>query len=170
MKHPIGAVAAAVILALSAPATLSAAPAGQPPSRSSPSASAPTRGNASDQRLINQYCLGCHNARTKAGGFVLEGLDVTQPSAHAEEWEKVIRKLRGGLMPPTGRPRPDEATYRALRTSIESRLDALASQRPNPGRSETAHRLNRIEYANAVRDLLAVEINAADLLPADDSS
>ncbi len=101
---------------------------------------------------------------------MLEGLDVTRVADHPEAWEAVVRKLRGGLMPPTGRPRPDEAAYEGLRLSIQSRLDAAAGARPDPGRTEIAHRLNRIEYANAVRDLLAVEINASDLLPADDSS
>ena len=116
------------------------------------------------------YCLGCHNARTKAGDLVLEGMDLAQVSEHADAWEKVVRKLRGGLMPPAGMPRPDDATYTRLRTSIERRLDRAGSVRPDPGRTEVAHRLNRLEYTNAIRDLLAVEINAPDLLPADDSS
>jgi len=93
-----------------------------------------------------------------------------QPGHDVEAWEKVVRKLRGGLMPPAGLPRPDVASYAALRRSLETRLDAHAVAHPDPGRTETAHRLNRLEYANAVRDLLAVEINAPDLLPADDSS
>jgi len=158
----------AAVLGLMAGAGVPAAsPSQSPLARPAPSND---RAPSTDQALIDRYCVGCHNARTKSGGFVLEGLDVSQPADHAEAWEKVVRKLRGGLMPPVGRPRPDEATYRALRTSIESRLDTLARTNPNPGRSETAHRLNRFEYTNAVRDLLAVEINAADLLPADDSS
>ena len=125
---------------------------------------------AGEQALISRYCLGCHNARTKSGGFVIQDLDVTNPGRDAEAWEKVVRKLRGGLMPPAGMPRPDDTAYGALRTSIEARIDVAATAHPDPGRTETAHRLNRLEYANAVRDLLAVETNAADLLPADDSS
>jgi hypothetical protein len=129
-----------------------------------------TAESPNEQTLVNRYCLGCHNARTKSGGFVLEGLDPTRAADHAEAWEKVVRKLRGGLMPPAGRPRPDEAVYARLRSSIEGQLDRASQAKPDPGRTEVAHRLNRLEYTNAIRDLLAVEINAADMLPADDSS
>ena len=101
---------------------------------------------------------------------MLDTLDVTRVADDAEAWEKVVRKLRGGLMPPARQPRPDEATYAKLLSTLQERLDAAAAARANPGRTETVHRLNRLEYENAVRDLLAVEINAADLLPADDSS
>jgi hypothetical protein len=88
----------------------------------------------------------------------------------AETWEKVVRKLRGGLMPPPGRPRPDQATYDRFLSTLQTRLDREAATHPNPGRTETVHRLNRLEYANSIRDLLAVDLNAPDLLPADDSS
>jgi len=132
--------------------------------------SANTAESPSEQTLVTRYCLGCHNGRTKAGGFVLEGLDPTRAADHAEDWEKVVRKLRGGLMPPAGRPRPDEPTYLRLRSSIEGQLDRASQAKPDPGRTEVAHRLNRLEYTNAIRDLLAVEINGADMLPADDSS
>ena len=120
--------------------------------------------------LLNRYCGGCHNSRTKSGNFVLDTLDVTRVADDVEAWEKVVRKLRGGLMPPARQPRPDEATYAKLLATLQERLDAAAAARANPGRTETVHRLNRLEYENAVRDLLAVDINAADLLPADDSS
>ena len=106
----------------------------------------------------------------KSGNFVLEGLDPARASDDVETWEKVVRKLRGGLMPPPGRPRPDATASDAFRAALERNLDGAAAAHPNPGRTETVHRLNRIEYVNAVRDLLAVEINAPDLLPADDSS
>jgi len=88
----------------------------------------------------------------------------------AETWEKVVRKLRGGLMPPPGRPRPDQAAYDKFLSTLQARLDAEAAAHPNPGRTETVHRLNRLEYVNSVRDLLAVDFSAPDLLPADDSS
>jgi hypothetical protein len=139
-----------------------------PASTSSPRSNIPEP--ISEQALISRYCVGCHNARSQAGNLALDGMDLAQVSEHRDAWEKVVRKLRVGLMPPAGRPRPDEATYTRLRTSIESRLDQAGSARPDPGRTEVAHRLNRLEYANAIRDLLAVEINAPDLLPADDSS
>ncbi len=176
MRRYIVATSAAVALALQAAAVavqstaaVQPVPGAPQPSSLPPSASAPDAGSA--QTVINRYCLSCHNARTKSGNFVLEGLDLSSGVAdHAENWEKVVRKLRGGFMPPAGRPRPDADTYRQLRATIETRLDAAAATRPDPGRTEVAHRLNRLEYANAVRDLLAVEINAPDLLPADDSS
>jgi hypothetical protein len=123
-----------------------------------------------DRAVVDSYCLGCHSVRAKAGNFVLEGLDPARASGDVESWEKVVRKLRGGLMPPPGRPRPDATTSDAFRAALERTLDAAAAAHPNPGRTETVHRLNRIEYVNAVRDLLAVEVNAPDLLPADDSS
>ena len=106
----------------------------------------------------------------KAGDLVLAGVDVAAVADNPELWEKVVRKLRDGLMPPAGSPRPDEATYQRLLSKLQDDLDAAAARRPDPGRTEVAHRLNRIEYSNAVRDLLGVEINVADLLPADDSS
>lgn len=164
---------AGALLALAS--VVSATPAAAAPQQSAVSAAPAPRGSnaadtSSEPALITRYCLGCHNARTKSGGFVLEGLDPTRAADHAEAWEKVVRKLRGGLMPPAGRPRPDEATYTHLRTAIETRLDRAAQAKPNPGRTEIAHRLNRLEYANAIRDLLAVDINAEDMLPADDSS
>ena len=108
-------------------------------------------------------------SESKAGGLVLEGLDLSRPSAHAETWEKVILKLRGGLMPPAGMPRPAEPATTALVSYLESSLDAAAVAVPNAGRP-ALHRLNRAEYANAIRDLLALEVDAAVLLPPDDSS
>ncbi len=123
-----------------------------------------------ERALINRYCVGCHNPRTKSGNLVLDGLDVGRVGDEPETWEKVVRKLRGGLMPPAGRPRPDEVTYKGFLATLQTQLDAAAAAHPNPGRTEIVHRLNRIEYANAVRDLLALEMNAPDLLPADDSS
>src|SRR4029079_2721300 len=115
-----------------------------------------------DRAVVDSYCLGCHSVRAQAGNFVLEGLDPARASGDVESWEKVVRKLRGGLMPPAGRPRPDATASDAFRAALERTLDADAAAHPNPGRTETVHRLNRIEYVNAVRDLLAVELNAPD--------
>jgi hypothetical protein len=123
-----------------------------------------------DQVLVNRYCTGCHSTRMKAGNLVLAGVDVAAVADNPELWEKVVRKLRNGLMPPAGSPRPDEAAYQRFLARLQDDLDAAAARRPNPGRTEIVHRLNRIEYSNAVRDLLAVEVDVADLLPADDSS
>jgi hypothetical protein len=123
-----------------------------------------------DQALVNRYCTTCHSTRMRAGGLVLSGVDVAAVGDNPELWEKVVRKLRNGLMPPAGSPRPDDATYQRFLAKLQDDLDAAAARQPNPGRSEIVHRLNRIEYSNAVRDLLAVEVDVADLLPADDSS
>jgi hypothetical protein len=123
-----------------------------------------------DRAVVDRYCLSCHSVRAKSGNFILEGLDPARAGDNIETWEKVVRKLRGGLMPPPGRPRPDAAAADDFRSALEHTLDTAAATHPNPGRTETVHRLNRIEYVNAVRDLLAVEVNAPDLLPADDSS
>jgi len=122
-----------------------------------------------DQALVEKYCVTCHNDRTKTGNLTLTGLDVAQPGEHAETWEKVVRKVRAGLMPPSGMPRPDRAALDAFAGRLESGLDRYAAAHPNPG-STGLHRLNRNEYANAIRDLLALDIDEATLLPADDSS
>ena len=119
--------------------------------------------------VIDRYCVGCHNDRLRTGGLVLEGLDVSNVSAAAATWEKVARKVRTGEMPPPGRPRPDAATSDALAAEITTALDRAALAAPNPGRG-AMHRLNRSEYANVIRDLLALEIDVSRLLPPDDSS
>src|SRR5690242_300775 len=118
------------------------------------------------ESVTRQYCLGCHNAKLKTAGIVLENSAGIQNEP--ELWEKVARKLRTGEMPPAGRPRPDAATYRAVTAELESALDAAAAAKPNPGRVPV-HRLNRAEYANAIRDLLGLKIDAKALLAADDS-
>ncbi|NOT27814.1 MAG: DUF1587 domain-containing protein, partial [Acidobacteria bacterium] len=120
--------------------------------------------------VLNRYCVTCHNERIKTGGLALNTVDLANPAAHAEVFEKVVQKLRGRAMPPAGAPRPDDATYESLASYLETSLDRAAAAHPNPGRTATLHRLNRAEYTNAVRDLLAVDIDAAALLPADDAS
>lgn len=122
-----------------------------------------------DRQLIQKYCVTCHNARAKTGGLVLEGLDPAQTAEHADIWEKVVRKLRGGMMPPQGMPRPDEATIAQFAAALENVLDRQALRSPDPGH-KPIQRLNRTEYGNAVRDLLDVNVDVAELLPPDDES
>jgi hypothetical protein len=111
----------------------------------------------------------CHNDRTKTGGLSLAGVDVSRPEAAAEVWEKVVRKVHTGSMPPPNMPQLSQEDRRALLTFLETELDAAATAKPNPGRTETLRRLNRTEYQNAIRDLLALDIDGASLLPADES-
>ena len=120
--------------------------------------------------LIDRYCVGCHNERTLAGDLALDNADLAAVGEHGAVWEKVVRKLRGGLMPPAGRPRPDPSTQAAFVSWLETELDLAATAAPNPGRTETLHRLNRTEYQNVIRDLLEVETDVSTLLPADDGS
>jgi hypothetical protein len=126
--------------------------------------------NASPRALLDTYCVSCHNEKTKTAGLVLDHtVDVSQAAADAAVWEKVIRKLRLGAMPPRGLPRPDQPATKAFISHIETALDRAAALNPDPGRVETFHRLNRAEYKNAIRDLLAVDADVASMLPADDS-
>jgi mono/diheme cytochrome c family protein len=120
--------------------------------------------------FLNQYCVGCHNQKARIGGLALDNTSVTPAPEQTEVWEKVVRKLRGGLMPPAGRPRPSIADQQTFLSSLEADLDRASAARPDPGRTEAFHRLNRAEYHNAIRDLLAVDIDVAALLPADDAS
>ncbi|PYS13942.1 MAG: hypothetical protein DMG15_09600 [Acidobacteria bacterium] len=124
----------------------------------------------STRSAIDQYCVGCHNDKLKTGGLFLSGLDIARAGEHPEIWEKVVRKLRGRMMPPPGRPRPDERGYDALVASLETSLDGAAAANPDPGRTETFRRLNRTEYHNAIRDLLTLDVDVASLLPKDDAS
>ncbi|MYN65825.1 MAG: DUF1592 domain-containing protein [Acidobacteria bacterium] len=122
------------------------------------------------QALVDRYCVTCHNDRLETGGFSFDPLDAADVAAHPEAWEKVVRKLRAGAMPPRPRPRPDQEAYDGFRTWLEGELDAAAAASLDPGRTETFHRLSRTEYRNAVRDLLALDVDVQDLLPADDTS
>jgi hypothetical protein len=116
---------------------------------------------------LNQYCVVCHSRALVTAGLNLEDLDTSDLEANGIIWEKMLRKLRNGEMPPAGMPRPEPAAYAALIDFIDKGRDRLAEEKPNPGRP-TLHRLNRSEYANAIRDLLALEIDSSELLPADD--
>jgi len=129
--------------------------------------------------LFNRYCLSCHNETEAARGTVpvaFEGLDLANVGGDPDIWEQVVRKMRAGVMPPAGRPRPDTPAHEGFMSWVEAELDTAAAARPNPGRTEAFHRLNRAEYRNAVRDLLAIDIDAIGagdvnaLLPADDAS
>ena len=126
-------------------------------------------GSPSHGAVIDQYCVTCHNDRLRTAGVVLAGLDLSNVSADAETWERVVRKLRTREMPPAGQSRPEEATYDALTRQITTALDRAADAAPDPGRGPL-HRLNRTEYANVIRDLLALEFDVSRLLPPDDSS
>src|SRR5580704_7318568 len=120
--------------------------------------------------IVKQYCVTCHNARTKSGGLTLEDVDATNIPANAEIWEQVVRKLQRRAMPPQGARRPDPATYDAVLTSLEHELDHEAVEHPYPGQP-LPHRLNRAEYANAIRDLLALDLgDVSTMLPPDDSA
>ncbi len=118
--------------------------------------------------FLRKYCVTCHNDRLKTAGLSLEKMDLARPSDGAEVWEKVIRKVRVGMMPPQGAPQPDAAARAGLVSWLETSLDRAAAEKPNPGRS-LIHRLNRTEYANAIRDLLALEVDSTSLLPPDDA-
>ena len=116
--------------------------------------------------LLDRYCVTCHNERLQTAGLTLDQLDLTQVGANAPVLEKVVHKLRSGQMPPEGRPRPDEATIDTFATALETALDRAAAEAPNPGRV-ASRRINRLEYVNAIEDLLGLEIDGDDLLPSD---
>ena len=151
------------VVALSSVSSRPQALAPQQPSGSVPSAVPAPRA------LLDKYCVTCHNQRTKTAGLMLDTLDVANTPAGAEVWEKVIRKVRGGMMPPVGMPRPDAAALNGLASYIETSIDRAAAAHPNPGRT-VLHRLNRAEYGNAIRDVLALDVDVTSLLPTDDSA
>jgi hypothetical protein len=124
---------------------------------------------APDRALLDQYCVGCHNQKTKTADLMLDKVDVAKVGDSADTWEKVVLKLRTGMMPPAGARRPDQATINTFASRLETALDRAAAAHPNPG-TTALHRLNRTEYGFAVRDLLDLEIDPTTLLPADDSS
>ena len=127
-------------------------------------------GAAWTRDLLDRYCVACHNGRTRAAGLALDEHDAAAVAAAPAVWETVVRKLRAGAMPPPSRPRPDGETYGRLVAWLESELDRAAAADPDPGRTEAFHRLNRTEYRHAVRDLLDLEVDVAELLPADGAS
>ncbi len=124
---------------------------------------------AAERALLDQYCVVCHNDKLKTANLSLQSADINSVGDHPETWEPVIRKMRAGMMPPPGMPRPSLAKYEQLRDWLEAEIDRKAAARPNPG-SVVLHRLNRTEYANAIRDLLDLQVDVNSLLPADDSA
>ncbi|HXW15060.1 MAG TPA: DUF1592 domain-containing protein [Terriglobia bacterium] len=135
--------------------------------QSSPSTLQPAHATFAPSAVTNQYCIFCHSKELKTAGVVLEGLDFSQVGPNALLLEQVLRKVRTGEMPPSGMPRPDAALVEKFSGWLVRALDREAAMHPNPGRC-VVHRLNRAEYSNAVRDLLALDIHAGDLLPPDD--
>jgi len=125
---------------------------------------------AASRSFVDRYCAGCHNDRAKIGGLSLQNVNPEDPGAAADVWENVVRKLRVRYMPPAGASKPDERAYDTVVARIESLLDRAAAAKPNPGRTDTFRRLSRTEYHNAVRDLLALDVDVSGLLPKDDAS
>ena len=165
-----------VVLATGSAVETSSAPLGHGPSPAPAAAQAPVAAAAAapitPRAVLDRYCVTCHNDRLRTGGLTLDAssVDAADPSRHADVWEKVIAKLRTGAMPPPGRPRPDAATYDAVAGRLESDIDRAAAANPDPGRTSTVHRLNRTEYRNAIRDLLALDLDVTPLLPGDETS
>jgi hypothetical protein len=154
--------AATLLAALTATLSLSAAQG----TRSHP----PSSGLApEDQALVKRYCVSCHSDRLKTASLTLESITGEQVGSAPAVWEKVVRKLRSGAMPPAGRPRPEKAVKDAFAGRLEAALDENAALKPNPGRTGV-HRLNRAEYANAIRDLLSLDTDVSALLPADEAA
>ena len=167
-------IAVVAALAAGAPSAVGVAYAQEPAATSARPAS-PDRADeiAGHAALVQRYCLTCHTQRMMERGTVpveLESADLENVPAQAEIWEKVIRKVRTGTMPPLGRPRPEPAAADRLAAWLETEIDRAAAASPNPGRTVPLHRLNRTEYQNAVRDLLDLDVDAAALVPADDQS
>ena len=126
--------------------------------------------SAPHRLLVEQFCAGCHNAAARVADLALDGISAQPVEENRLVWEKAVRKLRGRQMPPVGTPRPDEATYVATVAWLEERLDHAASREPDPGRTDTFRRLTRTEYRNAIRDILALDVDLSEVLPRDESS
>ncbi len=182
--HARGPALAAFSQAAASPAAAPRVPAAPDASGGQRSAVAPAvsaHGLTAEERgVLTKYCVTCHNQRLKTAGLALDAvlseggaagsaIPVGALGAQAVVWEKVIRKLRSGAMPPVGSPRPDAATYDSLALSLEASLDRAAAAGINPGRTDALHRLTRTEYRNAVRDLLDLEVDVTALLPADNA-
>ncbi len=135
-----------------------------------PSAATEAAEVSAEQALMKRYCVACHNDRLVTGGVSFEGVDLTNVAAHADVLEKAVKKLRAGAMPPSRRPRPDPEDYEHLTAYLETALDRAVTANPDPGRTESFRRLNRTEYQNAIRDLLALDMDITALLPRDDAS
>ena len=144
------------------------APAARPQQAARPAAASAATTATAQRALVDEYCVTCHSDKTKTAVLTLEKLDVAHAAENADVWEKVIRKLRAGMMPPPGVKKPDRTTVDAMAAWLENEIDRVAATKPayvRPG----VHRLNRTEYANAVKDMLALDIDVASMLPVDDS-
>ena len=157
---------ATLLVALAATVSLSVAP-GTAAQRPDGSRAATLALTSDDQAIVKRYCVSCHNDRLKTANLTLESITAEPISSAPAVWEKVVRKLRSGAMPPAGRPRPERAVNDRFAARLETVLDRTAALTPNPGRTGV-HRLNRAEYANAIRDLLSLDTDVSALLPADD--
>src|SRR5688572_26695405 len=159
---PFGLAALAVALLFCLQVETSAKQAGQPQAAAppSPAPAAAVTAASSQRRLLDRYCVTCHNERLKTAGLTLDQIDVAHIGAKPEVWEKVLHKMYTGTMPPPNMPQLSPDDRRALLTWLETSLDAASAAKPNPGRTDTLRRLNRTEYQNAIRDLLAVDIDA----------
>ena len=122
------------------------------------------------REILDAYCVRCHQETRQSGGFVLDGLDVEHPADDPQAWERAIRKLRARTMPPGGATRPDESEYEVVTTWLEDEIDREWRADPNPGRVGAVHRLNRLEYNNAVRDLFGLDVDVTSLLPGDETA
>ncbi len=132
---------------------------------------AATMDGSDPNAFVQQYCVGCHSQRLKVGGLALEGLDASRPAEHPEVWERVVTKLSAGAMPPAGSPRPGKQVYDAVTSGLVEKLDAAWLSEPDPGRIGAVHRLNRMEYNNAIRDILDLEdVDVRALLPGDETA
>jgi mono/diheme cytochrome c family protein len=171
MRRRVSLLVAAMALGVSAPWTALRAADGQTaPVTTRPATSGRSGRSLGDHRaVLDKYCVSCHNERSKVAGLALDRMDLQDVAAGADIWEKVIRKVRVGMMPPQNSPRPDEPTRRGLLSWLETSLDRAAAAKPTPGR-KLVHRLNRTEYANVIHDLLALDVDASTLLPPDDAA
>jgi len=161
---------ASLAVSLTALAVAGSHPSAQAPAQASKAATAAQPASADAQAaLVKQYCVTCHNARANTGNLSLESVSLTDIPGGAQTWEKVIRKVRAGMMPPAGMPRPPQAALDGLVAHLETTIDKAALAAPQL-RRPTLHRLNRSEYANAMRDLFALEVDVTSLLPPDDEA
>ncbi len=133
-------------------------------------AAAPSADPEEVREILDRYCVACHSETLRSGGLAFDVLDVENPADDPQAWERAIRRLRTGTMPPGGVPRPDEAGYEAVATWLENEIDREWTARPNPGRVGAVHRLNRLEYNNAVRDLFGLDVDVTSLLPGDETA
>ena len=176
MKHRWAVVSAATCCFVAVAFSLRGSPqqgagsASPSPTASAVAAPSPVVSGADERKAVmTKYCFTCHNEKLKSGNLALSALDLANLSKDADKWEKVVRKVRTGPMPPGKMPRPDKAVAESLVSGIEAELDRAALEHPVPGRP-TLQRLNRSEYRNAIRDLLALDIKPGSKLPADDSA